>query len=317
MLHYVLKEVMDKEKDKVYVCPRCHYETDVKGNIMRHIGRKSLCPSTYSDCDKSTILRHLDQVPPTSDNRRFVCTSCNKSFTTKSNLNAHIRNVHKKPVVDVDAKDTPKNSVDIVLHKLLAIVENMENNQRLHSNNSHNINSHNIIQNNNIQIVVQQSHRADFGQEHTGHIDDDCIKDAISNLGDGFVDMVNKIHYDPNVPENNNIAFKSSKQKQFWVIKNGLWQAAPQDCVVQQMCRKISGLMYNRYLEGLSDNDPDIKRFGETYHDWHVGVAEGKGNKYWSLRNKIVSSVQNQTAQLNPVLQDRQQQIVHPLHSGK
>jgi hypothetical protein len=306
--------------DKSYVCPRCHYETDVKGNILRHIDRKTLCPSTYLDCDKSTLLKQFHQVQ-TSDNRRFVCTSCKKGFTTKSNLNAHTKNVHNKKALVLqseerkEAKESKETSMDIVLHKLLTIVENMENNQRLvNSNNSiqNQTNFSNNIQvnNNNIQIVVQQPHRNDFGHEQTGHIDSDCIKEAISNLGDGFVDMVNKIHYDPNVPENNNIAFKSSKQKQFWVVINGLWQAAPQDCVVQQMYRRIGGLMYNRYLIGLSDNDPDITRYGDAYHNWHIGVAEGKGNKYWSLRNKIVSNVQNQTDQLNPVLQDRLQQIV-------
>jgi hypothetical protein len=52
----------------------------------------------FSNCNGSTFLDLLnkDKVASSGADRRFACTSCGKRFTTKSNVNAHTKTVHKK-----------------------------------------------------------------------------------------------------------------------------------------------------------------------------------------------------------------------------
>lgn len=293
--------------DKVYTCPRCRYETKNRCHIIRHYSRKKPCEPTYSDITTSNLMLNLnDEIQAELSAKHFCCDVCSRKFSSNTSLKLHIKNFHPStsaPTLRAQENsstprlnETPHNT-EVVVDKLMSMIEML-------ANKTNNIQQQNNININNIVVNQPAQTRRDFGEERVDYISEEFIKEAIANLNEGFVDMVNKIHYDPEVPENNNIAFKSSKQKQFWVMRNGTWQVAPHDDVVRQMFRKIGSMMYNRYLDGVATEDADLVHIGDTYHNWHVDIAQGKGANYWNLKNKVVCNVQNQTLHHNPVLQD-------------
>jgi hypothetical protein len=53
-----------------YVCPRCGYETQLKGNFVLHLERKRLCPPIMADVPVSAVL---DELRREYDAKPFAC----------------------------------------------------------------------------------------------------------------------------------------------------------------------------------------------------------------------------------------------------
>lgn len=72
----------------IYQCERCHYTTNHRGNIKKHLEKKLPCPATYSTIDQAILLENL--LKP----KTFQCKHCDKSFAFPANLTRHINNEH-------------------------------------------------------------------------------------------------------------------------------------------------------------------------------------------------------------------------------
>ena len=71
--------------------------------------------------------------------------------------------------------------------------------------NSHD-NSHNKIENQNITININA-----FGNENLEYIDDKAITECISRVYKSIPSLLEKIHFDPEHPENHNIKITNKK----------------------------------------------------------------------------------------------------------
>ena len=71
-----------------YTCERCSYSTKNRADFISHLHRKSPCPTTFSDKDRTEILLVLQQPKP------YQCKLCNKSFTSQVILSRHNKQIH-------------------------------------------------------------------------------------------------------------------------------------------------------------------------------------------------------------------------------
>jgi hypothetical protein len=92
--------------------------------------------------------------------------------------------------------------------------------------------------------------------------------------------MVHKVHYDPKVPENNNIAYKSAKSKQVNAVIEGAWLSKPISTTVEEIIRKVLQMMNARF--------PEYASFP---------------------RQDIIAPIQNQTDLYNPMLNDKARRL--------
>ena len=166
------------------------------------------------------------------------------------------------------------------------------------------INNTNVFNQQNITVIVQpQLQRNNFGAETINHITNEFVREALLNLRKGALDMVHKVHYDPTVPENNNIAFKSAKSKQVSAVIEGTWLSKPISSTVEEIIRKVLQLMNSRFPEYA--DDPDMINNRDGIFKWMRDVMSMNNDKYYSLRKDIIALIQNQTELYNPMLDDK------------
>lgn len=271
-----------------YKCQRCGFETNYKGNIRRHLTRAKPCEPLLGDIDISQQLEQLEKC-----DGKHTCWVCKKGFSSKWNLDVH----SQKHLDDPDKLIMMKE-----IQELKKIVSNLNCGTNTTIQNQQN---NNITQN---LFVVQQAAvpRNNFGQESVDHITSEFVREALLNLQKGAVDLVQKVHYDPEVPRNNNIAFKSAKSKQVNAVVQGTWQRKPISTAVEGIVRKVLQLMSSRINEYLDDDELQENR--DHIYKWMHDVLNMNNEKYYKLKQDITSLIQNQTELYNPMLEDKLQQ---------
>lgn len=108
--------------------------------------------------------------------------------------------------------------------------------------------------NNNTYIGTQQININIFGKESLDHISHEFMMDCLKRLGGshtGITNMVEKIHFSPEVPENRNVRLRSSKEKQLEIMDMRGWIIKDKNDVIGEMVFKIVQIL-NEYYK--SDN---------------------------------------------------------------
>lgn len=118
----------------MHQCPRCHYETFHKGNLLNHFNKKKHCLPIHDDISLEKLREKvavknafkmkenntLNNTPnnthnpqPTSntsfnnkkENNKNECKYCHKIYSTNSNLCKHIRRCKVKKKQDLENED--------------------------------------------------------------------------------------------------------------------------------------------------------------------------------------------------------------------
>jgi len=274
-----------------YLCERCGYEASMKCNLRTHLTRKISCKPILSDINPNALLSKLETSNPAP--QKYKCKHCDIKFSSKVGLREHIK--------------TCGDFLEKQIKQLQNQIEHLQAKQSDHdhhilvNNNTHIINNNNTT-NNNVQNFNFVINRRDFGNESLDHITTDMVKCAFENTTHGAIEMVQKIHYNPDVPENNNIAFKSGKSKQMYVVKDGMWQITPSSTAIEEMVKNILKLFREHVAEHMK-TDP-IDACG--VRAWYLEMCEANlaKPKYWKLKQELTSVIQNQTNIYNPYQHD-------------
>jgi hypothetical protein len=84
-----------------FECYKCFYKTNKKNNIIYHFNRKNKCirANNCSYTDNEILLlndKQLNNIENMGniDNKKILCSYCNKNFSHLSNLNKHMKKFH-------------------------------------------------------------------------------------------------------------------------------------------------------------------------------------------------------------------------------
>ena len=110
---------------------------------------------------------------------------------------------------------------------------------------NNNTTNNNNIETQNINIIIKA-----FGNENTDYIDDKAILACISKVYKSIPSLLEKIHFDPNHPENHNIKITNKKQPYASVMGNNQkWKTVDRKDAIETMVLNGYNMLDEKYAE--------------------------------------------------------------------
>ena len=237
-----------------FECPRCNFNTKNKQNFILHLNRKIQCDPIKSD-------ESLEQLKQQYDNCcfNFVC-QCSKTFKHFSSLSRHKKMCTNTRIIHTNQEMTTQNTeIMTKLMEMQTMILEMDKKQT-----TTNINTQN---NNNVTINI-----ASFGQEDTKHIEN--LSEFLTScfLDKNIVEIIEKIHFDKEYPQNQNVRLKSLKHKMMETYVNGKWIITDKDDTFNRLINKGTNIIrfYTRrnkqkVMQECEDEDEDFDDIKEYF----------------------------------------------------
>uniref|UniRef100_A0A6C0KJ31 C2H2-type domain-containing protein n=1 Tax=viral metagenome TaxID=1070528 RepID=A0A6C0KJ31_9ZZZZ len=317
-----------------YYCECCNYSTNHKTKFNRHLGTKKHEKSSQSHhkvttkspflvpkvTTKSPQSHHKVTIfDPKTAHSEFVCKYCQKTFKFKQGMYRHIK-LYCKKSEDEDLKELVRLMNEQLKEKdkelkekdkkMQSVVKNQERNHKLIkkladklqiTNYNH---QHNVVVNNNIRLL-------NYKDTDLSHLTSTDYKAAINQVNYATFELIKKIHFNPNKPENMNIYIPNIKDKYVVMFKENAWQ-------IQTRHKEVDDLMEDKYIllrEWYNENvryanedeftilKKNFERFDENIDD--NGVRDVVKNEIimflYNKRNMVVKH-QEETELLAPAL---------------
>lgn len=228
-----------------YECPRCQYKTRIAVDMKRHLTRKTPCPPIYSETEPAAVI---DALFPSSvtKTKSFTCKHCSKCFSSSQSRSNHYRDVHGQSRGSLNTGQIASALVD--LQKKVNELEKMQSNTTTNTIQNNTINSNNNVVTQNIVINA-------FGHENTQHITKQFIDQCVRRTNKGIVELIEKIHFDPDMEENCNLSATNIKVPLIRVHDGSSWTYGRKDRVLGQLVDKGHGIMQ----EHFDDNEDTIR----------------------------------------------------------
>ena len=218
--------------------------------------------------------RHTDRVNGTMPVLDYACSNCGKTYSHRQSLHVHkmscasptnsdimkaLQEERKKHQLELEKyqKDHQlereqyqkdhnelKAQLSLLLDKQMQTAQNTTTSTNCNNNNTTNIENQHI----NININA-------FGKENTDYIDDKAILACIGRVYKSIPSLLEKIHFDPNHPENHNIKITNKKLPYASVMGNNQkWKTVDRKDAIETMV--ING--YNMLDEKYAENKEKI-----------------------------------------------------------
>ena len=193
---------------EIYDCKCCSFVTDVKFNFKRHLKSNKHILKTKNQTDAENKIKNT-----LSSQNVFNCEYCNKVFTMKNSM---VRHMNERCKENKD-KDLTK-LVKLMNKERKEDKEQIANLQKqidkLSSKLQININTTNI----------QNNFILSYKDTDTSHLTDKDYESAINKVNNSIKYLIEKIHFNPEKPENMNIFIPNLKNKYLMLFENGSWQ---------------------------------------------------------------------------------------------
>ena len=238
--HLSKKKSCDNKTE--YKCKKCNHSFSSKTDLTRHMNRITSC------------VPELKDTATTVDNEDNKCKYCGNDFATKYSLKRHYGacsvkknpNVMEQKFIDIIEKQQEAHAEE------MAALKELIQNQNSIVNNITNVTNNTLNDNRQLNITL-----VNFGQEDLSHITPEFIAGLFDQLDCTNVipTIVQKIHNDPDHPENHNVYMVTNQDKV--VIYGPLpddpstidWYPNPLESTCQQLTEKAKSLM--AYSNGI------------------------------------------------------------------
>lgn len=226
----------------IYSCDRCGHKSSRKGDLVKHLERKVVCPAIKSNSSPEQLLKELKKnkhVP----GEPYVCEFCDKSFNDKSNMYRHKKICKERPQNDI--KEMFKDLQENLSQQIQAA---------LNANNTTNNNTQNNTMNN--TSVIQNISINNYGQETLDHLPLDFLTSCF--MFKNMSSLTENIYFDKDCPKNHTIRLKSLKNNLVKVHDEGLWKTMNADVVLDEIVNKGHNILKNHYRKNTSLIEDDM-----------------------------------------------------------
>lgn len=256
-----------------HICYVCNIHFSKKANYDRH------------------LLSQKHKKREISSDTMFQCKVCYRYFTTNSNCESHRKACIVSNSSAIYMKDNTKDSSTTLVNTLLQTIQKRDKQinelrkqveiliEKTSTNNTtNNIQTQNNIEN---QVIVVNS----FGNENIEHITDQIICRLIQTAPFTCVpQLIEKIHFDPEHPENHNIKITNKKMNYAEIVKNNKWVTANKKKVIDDVIQKS----YNLLDETYSDNkDVMSERRQERFESFQDKFEDQDDNLHRNIKNDV------------------------------
>ena len=251
-----------------YTCECCNFSTHIKSHYERHLGtnKHKKCIQNVSKMypNVSTMYPNVSKNQTPCIEKRFVCKYCNKSYKYSQGLSKHVKYTCKKNK-DEDLKElvrllnlkveTMEASHKQSQHIFEREIEKRDKQiQRLSTKLQ--INNSNIITNNYNNITL-----LDYKNTDLSHLTHDDFAHSVNRINNCVKTICERIHYNPEKPENMNIYISNLKNNYVTLYENGEW-------VLKKGIDDIydhKEILLEEWIESEQDNYPELRDKFEKY----------------------------------------------------
>lgn len=274
----------------LYTCSLCKKEFKRKWDLQRHLSRKKTCKKVIPNIP---IYTNIYQVPfkiyqnipiytkknesVETNEKRFVCDFCKKSYKHQFTLNRHLKTCKEKQKEDKKQKQKELDLVNAKI-RLLELEKSMINNTT-NNNTTNNTNSHNTNTNTNTFNLVYN----DYGHEDMKFFKSSERYKKILNsfLRNGMFGLQQYIKYkycNPKQPENLTIKYTNQRSNELKIRNANKWESKNKKEIMDhiydrdtnveeilQIYEEINGLVDDENMDEIQVNF--LNNVDELYDD--------------------------------------------------
>ena len=230
----------------IYNCEKCQYTTTVKCNFEKHLKTKlheknvskviqngqnviQNYPEGYPklSTDVSKIIQESINDEENNDienDNKYICKICQNKYKYNTGLSKHYKKCKEVSVQNLMKELEEKDKEIEEMKKQLESVEAVESEQQTKTSiqkNSHNNNhSHN---NNTVNHTVNNINIVPYIDTDSSHLTDKDFLAIVNRVTYCVMDMIEKVHFNPNRKENMNLRLTNLKDNLMMVFEKENW----------------------------------------------------------------------------------------------
>ena len=295
----------------IHKCELCNFSSKLKPNYIRHLNTKKHLTNekTYEEENKKKIEKGLkrDLKGLFSEKKGlkkdfflqqetdlFVCQYCFKTLKTRPIMLRHIRKTCKEKkklekMENVNSKIIEKQNkvIESQSNKINKIEKKLEKSVK-QINNTHNNNTNS---NNTINNTINNIHINNYGEENLEMLTDEFKERCIKRPFYAIIDIIRKIHFNDDYPENKNMRIVNKRDNKIQVLDDGKWKYRYKDEAVkyafddsnerlEQFCvekshkfRKFIKLCCEDIIKNIHECEPGLMK--ELYKEMDLILLNG------------------------------------------
>tara|TARA_X000000950_G_C13809318_1_gene616931 strand:- start:325 stop:1254 length:930 start_codon:yes stop_codon:yes gene_type:complete len=260
-----------------YTCPRCGYNINNITKYQKHLSRKKICEKIISDDNllneykkynikekieniestkkstfshqKSTLVNSSQQKvnkKSTLSDSNYICEYCERYFNFKQSYYRHLKTCKVKKEIDEDDKNELSKMMELVdklNEKLDKKDEQISELIKKSGNTTINYQQNNNV-NNNIKLLG-------YRKTDISHLSDKDFISCISHSNFCIPHLIQKIHFDPDKPENHNIYISNIKNNYAMIYDGDKWNLTNRDDLIEEILEEKEIIIEEKLEEWL------------------------------------------------------------------
>ena len=238
----------------------------------QHPNSTQIAPKQHPNSTQSTPKQHSNSTQTAP--KIIICVFCNKNFTRKTGLTKHLncckiknkklgKNLGKKienkeiENKEIENKEIENKEIDELKkeHEYLKdkiedlLIELSKNTCAINNNITNNTTHHT---NNNQKIINININN--YGNENTEYLNKEYLNNLLNGAFSAIPKLIEKIHFNPNHPENHNIKITNKKEPYIKVRKNDKWELQDKKETLETLVDDKYYILEDHYSE-INSND--------------------------------------------------------------
>jgi hypothetical protein len=245
-----------------YICKCCNFSTLLKSNYTNHLITKKHINNSKSKVSpgKSKVSPGKSKVSPNIHdinelvNDNYFCKYCGQQYKHKQSVTKHIKySCIKNKTEDLtelvrllnNQLENQKNQLQTQSKQIEKLMGKLEINSSFNNNTI-----------NNITLL-------NYKDTDVTHLTDDDYKKCIKKVCFCVMGLIEKVHFNPEKPENMNVYISNIKNKYMMIYQNNKWTLANKNELDKLYDDKE--YMIDKWIE--ENKDPEMSKFFNRYLD--------------------------------------------------
>ena len=244
-----------------YNCSICNFSSKRKPDYNRHLktkkhlnNKKNYEEDNYKKQGQNLKIPHFllkiphnpSQISDHTNKELYKCEYCIKEFSRIDNLNRHIEKYCKKKRELDKIENENENSKIIEKQNKIIDLQSKQINKLLEKKAKQINNTQN---NNNSTNIINNIHINNYGEENLEMLTDEFKERCITRPFYAIIDIIKKIHFNDDYPENKNMRIVNKRDNKIQVLTDGKWKYRYKDEAVKYAFDDSNERLEQFYLE--------------------------------------------------------------------